>query len=327
MSAISSIRKFVDQNRSTFLCYVAMLALLTAVSILRPGFGFGDPKHLRALLLQASVIGLVSLGQTLVIISGGADLSLPWTVAGTAVMMTIFTQGQDEKMIWAIPVVLAGASLIGLINGLGVAYLGIAPMVMTLATNNILLGLVAGIGMGGVGTMGQYGQPPPFVVKLATGTIGGFPYLVIIMVVLAALVTILLSHTGFGRRIYVIGTNPTVARYSGVDVRGSTIGVYTLNGFLCGLAGIIMTGKFGRAYLGMGDPYLFVSFAAVIIGGASILGGSGSYVGTLGGAMLLAVLLSLLPVLNMPRSVQLIIYGLVVLFAVFFATHRSTRRA
>jgi ribose transport system permease protein len=98
--------------------------------------------------------------------------------------------------------------------------------------------------------------------------------------------------------------------------------VYVLSSVLNGLAGILLAGKFGRAYLGMGDPYLFISVAAVIIGGASILGGKGSYVGTVGGAMLLAVLLSLLPVLNMPRPFQLIIYGLVVLLAVFFSSSR-----
>jgi ribose transport system permease protein len=97
---------------------------------------------------------------------------------------------------------------------------------------------------------------------------------------------------------------------------------YVLSALLNGVAGILLAGKFGRAYLGMGDPYLFVSFSAVIIGGASIFGGSGNYIGTIGGSLLLAVLLSLLPVLNMPRSFQLIIYGLVVLLAVLVSTTR-----
>ena len=94
-----------------------MLILLTAISIYRPGFGWGDPRHLRALLLQAAVIGLASMGQTFVIISGGADLSLPWTLTGAAVMMTIFTQGRDDAMIWAIPAVLVGCVLVGLFMG------------------------------------------------------------------------------------------------------------------------------------------------------------------------------------------------------------------
>lgn len=324
----SAIRRFLQQNRNVVLAYAAMLVLLTAVSIYRPGFGWGDPRHLRALVLQASVIGLASMGQTLVIISGGADLSLPWTLTGAAILMTMMTQGQNEPMIWAIPAVLAGCMVVGLVNGIGVTVLGVAPMIMTLAMNYILLGLVAGIGMGGVGTMGQYGQPPELILTAGTGNLGEIPYLILIWLVLALILTILLGRTAFGRKLYAVGTSESVAQYSGVNVRRTLILVYVLSAFLNGLAGILLAGKFGRAYLGMGDPYLFVSFSAVIIGGASIFGGSGNYIGTIGGSLLLAVLLSLLPVLNMPRSFQLIIYGLVVLLAVLVSTGRfSTARS
>jgi ribose transport system permease protein len=322
MSALTNVQKTIHQNRSVVLAYVAMLVLLTAVSIYRPGFGWGDPRHLRALVLQAAVIGLVSMGQTPVIISGGADLSLPWTLTGAAIIMTMLTQGQNAPMVWAIPVALLGCVVVGLLNGIGVTILGVHPMVMTLAMNYILLGLVAGIGMGGVTTMGQYGQPPELILTAGAGNVGQVPYLVIIWFVLAVILTVLLGRTGFGRRIYVVGTSQSVSQYSGVNVRMTLILVYVLSAFLNGVAGILLAGKFGRAYLGMGDPYLFVSFAAVIIGGASIFGGSGSYIGTIGGSLLLAVLLSLLPVLNMPRPFQLIIYGLVILLAVLFSTTR-----
>ena len=322
MSALTSFGKTVSRNRNIVLAYVAMLVLLTAVSIYRPGFGWGDPLHLRALVLQAAVIGLASMGQTLVIISGGADLSLPWTLTGAAIMMTMLTQGRNEPLVWAVPLVLAGCMLVGLLNGIGVTVLGVAPMIMTLAMNYILLGLIAGIAMGGVGTMGRYGQPPKLVLAAGTENLGEVPYLILIWIALAVFLTILLGRTGFGRRIFAVGTSQSVSQYSGVNVRTTLIWVYVLSALLNGVAGILLAGKFGRAYLGMGDPYLFISVAAVIIGGASIFGGSGSYVGTIGGSLLLAVLLSLLPVLNMPRPFQMIIYGLVVLLAVLFSTSR-----
>jgi ribose transport system permease protein len=198
-------------------------------------------------------------------------------------------------------------------------------MIMTLAMNYILLGLVAGIGMGGVGTMGQYGQPPELILTAGTGNISEVPYLVLIWIVLAIILTVFLGRTGFGRRLYAVGTSESVSQYSGIKTRRTLIMVYALSALLNGVAGILLAGKFGRAYLGMGDPYLFVSFSAVIIGGASIFGGSGNYIGTIGGSLLLAVLLSLLPVLNMPRSVQLIIYGVVVLLAVLVSTSRFGR--
>ncbi|RPI99087.1 MAG: ABC transporter permease, partial [Chloroflexi bacterium] len=204
MTGLSSIQKTFARNRNVVLAYVAMLVLLTVVSIVRPGFGWGDHRHLRALVLQASVIGLVSMGQTLVIISGGADLSLPWTLTGSAIMMTMLTQGKNEPMAWAVPLVLLGCMAIGLLNGIGVTVLGVAPMIMTLAMNYILLGLIAGIGMGGVGTMGQYGQPPKLVLTAGTENYGEIPYLILIWIVLAVLLTILLSRTGFGRRISAV---------------------------------------------------------------------------------------------------------------------------
>jgi ribose transport system permease protein len=325
---MTQVRAFLDQNRNIVLSYVMMFVLLTVVSLLKPGFGFGDATHLRALLLQASVYGMVALGQTLIIISGGADLSMPWTLTGSAILMTIFTQGQDDKLLGGVAIALLYAGIVGLVNGIGVAYLQISPIVMTLAMNNILLGLISGIGLGGVGTMGQYGQPPPVIVAAGTALLGEVPYFLLIMIVLAVIVTVLLSFTRFGRYIYSIGTNQTVVEYSGVDVRRVKVGIWVLNGLLAGLAGIILSGKFGRAYLGMGDPYLFISVTTVVIGGASILGGSGHFLGTIGGAMLLAVLISTLPVFDLPRSIELILYGLVILFAVFFATTRfSFRRA
>lgn len=325
---MTTLRTFAAHNRNIILSYVMMFVLLTAISILKPGFGLGDGNHLRALLLQASVYGLVALGQTLIIISGGADLSMPWTLTGTAVMMTVFTQGQDDRIIWAVPLVLAGAAVVGLINGIGVAYFEISPIVMTLAMNNILLGLVSGFGLGGVGTMGTYGAPPPFILTIATQYIPNtqIPYLIVVMVALIALMTVLLSRSSFGRYIYSIGTNTTVTEYSGVNVRRVKVALWMLNSLLVGVAGILLAGKFGRAYLGMGDPYLFISVTVVVVGGASILGGSGHYLGTIGGAMLLAVLISLMPVLNLPRGVQLIIYGLVILFAVFLTTTRFSFR-
>jgi ribose transport system permease protein len=322
MSFLAKAGKTIRQNRNIVLAYVAMLVLLTAVSIYRPGFGWGDPRHLRALVLQAAVIGLASMGQTVVIISGGADLSVPWTLTGAAIIMTMMTQGQNASMLWAVPIVLFGCMIVGFLNGIGVTVLGVAPMIMTLAMNYILLGLIAGIGMGGVATMGQYGQPPELILTAGTGTVGEIPYLIIIWLVLAIMLTVLLGRTGFGRRVYAVGTSQSVSEYSGVKVRRTLILVYMLSAVLNGAAGILLAGKFGRAYLGMGDPYLFVSFSAVIIGGASIFGGSGSYIGTIGGSLLLAVLLSLLPVLNMPRPFQLIIYGLVVLLAVLFSMMR-----
>jgi ribose transport system permease protein len=310
-------------NRPIVLSYVAAIALLVAVSLYRPGFGLGSAYGVRSLALEAAVIGIVALGQTFVVLCGGIDLSLPWTLAGPAVLLTVFTRGQNEPVLWAIPLVLCMGLVVGLINGLVIAYLDVSPVIMTLAMNGIILGAVSGFGIGSSGVI--FGTTPSAVVSISSGHWLGLPSMVWLLLGLSALTTIVLSFTGFGRRLFAIGTSREVSLYSGINVKRMIVLVYVLSALCAGVAGILLAGKFGRAYLGMGDQYLFISVAAVVIGGASVLGGSGHFLGTIGGALLLSVLTATLPVLNLPRPFQLIVYGLVILCAVFFATNRGGR--
>jgi ribose transport system permease protein len=312
---------FYRQNRNIVLSYVAMIVLLAAVSIYRPGFGFGNIIALRSLAQEAAVIAIVSLGQTLVILSGGVDLSLPWTFAGSAVMMTVFTHGQDGPTLWAIPLILTACVVVGLINGLVISRLDVAPVIMTLAMSGILLGAVSGFGIGSTGVI--YGTPPKAIIDLASNRFLEVPNLVWLTIGLVLIAILLLSFSGFGRRLYAIGTSRQVSLYSGVNIPRMTVLVYVISAVMGGIAGILVAGKLGQAYLGMGDSYLFISVAAVVIGGTSILGGNGHFIGTIGGALLLSVLTAAIPVLNLPRPFQLIVFGLVILFAVFFATNQT----
>jgi len=321
----NTLKWFYRQNRNIILSYVGMLILLTAVSLYRPGFGLGNPIALRSLLLEAAVIAIVSLGQTLVILSGGVDLSLPWTFGGAAVIMTVLTRGQDSPALWAIPLILGGCFVVGLINGSIIAYLQVSPVIVTLAVSGILLGAVSGFGIGSTGVI--YGTPPPAIVQLASGRWLEVPNLVWLGIALTIAATLLLSFSGFGRRLYAIGTSQQVSLYSGINIPRITVIVYILSAVLDGIAGILVAGKLGQAYLGMGDQYLFISVAAVVIGGTSILGGAGHFIGTIGGALLLSVLTAAIPVLNLPRPFQLIVFGLVILLAVFFATNQTAREA
>jgi ribose transport system permease protein len=162
-------------------------------------------------------------------------------------------------------------------------------------------------------------------VTLATGKIGPVPYDVLIWLGLTTIAAIALSVTTFGRYLYAVGTNRTVAHFSGVSIRWITVLTYVVSGVTAVIAGILLTGYSGQSFLGEGDPYLFSSVAAVAIGGASILGGSGHYVGTVAGALILTVLSGLLPILNLnPASLQ-IIYGLVIILTVSLATVRLRR--
>lgn len=300
-------------NRNILLAYAGALALFGITSAFSTGFASGN--HIRILLIQASFIGIVALGQSFVILGGGIDLSIPWTLNGAAILVTLVANGQNGPLWWAIPLVLAMGAAVGLLNGLGVALLGVSPIIMTLGMNVILSGALL-LYTNGAPTA----EAPPAIQSLATGRVGPIPVNTLLWAGLALIATIVLTWTALGRHLYALGTNRTVAQFSGIAISRVTVITYVVSGLAAALAGIVLTGYTGQAYLGMGDPYLFSSVAAVAIGGASILGGTGHYLGTVAGALILTVLAGLLPILNLNPAALQIIYGLVILVTVAAAT-------
>jgi len=229
--------------------------------------------------------------------------------------MTLIAKGQNGPLLEAIPLILAAGAAVGALNGAGIALFGVPPIIMTLAVNVILQGAIL-VYTGGT----PQAVAPPLIQFLAVGRIGPLPVVAILWIALAAAASFLLSRTSFGRRLYAVGSSATVAEFSGVPIVRTTVLAYTLSGFTAALAGMLLTGYTAQAYLGMGDPYLFTSIAAVAIGGASILGGSGHYIGTIAGAFVLTILTGLLPALNLSNGALLIVYGVVILITVSLAS-------
>ena len=305
-------------HRGILVAYLATITLLLFTSLVSTGFLAG--AHLRSMALLAAFIGIVALGQTFVIIGGGIDLSVPWVLNGAAVFVTLFAHGHNEPLLWAVPLLLVAGALVGMINGLGIEAAGVPPIIMTLAVNVILQGGIL-ICTGGAPTAAA----PTALQFLAVGRVGGIPVVLVIWAVLAVTATILLSKTTFGRYLYALGANATVAKYSGVPTLRTVVLSYTLSGFTAALVGMLLTGYSGQAYLGMGDPYLFTSIAAVAIGGTSIMGGSGHYIGTIAGAFLLTILTALLPALNLSSGALQIVYGIVILVTVSLASEAAPK--
>ena len=301
--------QFLSRNRLIVLAYVAMVALLLITALFSPGFL--SESNLRSTVVLAAFVGIVGLGQTFVIIGGGIDLSLPWVLNCAAIIMTLLANGQDMPLLWVAPLVLAGGAAIGLVNGIGVAAFGVPPIIMTLAANVILQGLIL-VYTGGSPTP----SAPPLIQFLAVGRLGPLPVIAFIWAALALIAWVLLSKAAFGRHLYALGTSAKVAEFSGVPTLRTTILTYTISGLTAALGGMLLTGYSGQAYLGMGDPYLFTSIAAVAIGGSSILGGSGHYIGTIAGALVLTILGGLLPALNLSSGALLVVYGAVILLTV-----------
>jgi ribose transport system permease protein len=185
---------------------------------------------------------------------------------------------------------------------------------MTMSANVIIQGLLL------IATRGFPPPPAPQALQfVAAGRVGPVPVLLVVWAALAVVVVVVERLSPFGRYLYALGSNRTVATLSGVPVARTTITAYAVSGATAALAGILLTGYSRQAYLGMGNSYLFTSIAAVAIGGASILGGTGSYLGTIAGALVLTILTGLLPIFRLDAGALEIIYGAVILFTVSLA--------
>ena len=298
--------------------YFMMLLLYAASGLLEPNyFSYG---HVMQLLVMASFLGILAMGQTLVILTGGIDLSVSYALNLGAVMMTQMTMEQGS-LAAAATVILVGL-LIGTCNGLGVAYLNIHPLVMTLAMSSILKSVTF------VYTDGTpKGAAPEWLRYIATESLLGVKIAIWVWLLLAVFVLLLLSKTTFGRKIYAIGNNRTVAHLSGINNNRVLIMVYALSGLFAVLSGMMMTGFSGLSYLGMGEMYLLPSIAAVVIGGTSILGGRGGYAGTIAGAVMIYILMTILTILDMKDAGRQIIYGLVILFVLVLYGNSKKLRA
>ena len=302
-----------------FLTFAVVLLVWVAASFLRPGFGsFG---HLRYLVELAAVIGLVAAGQTFVVIAGGIDLSIAAIVTVSAVSLPLLSIDADPTGVTAIIATLAMTTCIGLGNGLGVAYLRVHPMIMTLAMATFLQGLLIIIA-GGSAISSQN----PLVAWLGNARPGGIPAGVYVWLVVSALVLLVMHATPLGARIFAIGANPLASKLSGVPVQATTTVVYAISGFTAGIAGVLLLGMNGQGYVGIGDPYLLASIAAVVLGGTSILGGLGTYAGTMPGALLLVTITALITVVNASAGWRSILFGSLVLALLLLSGREQARR-
>lgn len=305
-------REALRYSAPAFLCF-GLVIVATRLLLGPIGGGYAN-----AILLLGSFLIVLALGQGAVILSGGLDLSVPWTIGLCGILAGGLMAGSDGNLWWAVPAVLATGAAIGLANGLGVTLLGLPAIVVTLGMNGILQG-IALLYSGGT----PAGFAAPGLRWLMNGSLGGVTPVVWFVAAFAILGHLLLSRTPFGRRVYAIGNSRRVARLSGVNVSGTTIGVYALSGICSAIVGLLLTGFGGQASLGMGDAYLLPSIAVVVIGGTLITGGRGYYIGMIGGVLLLTALQTLMAGTTVPPALREVVYGLVVLVAVVALRERD----
>lgn len=300
------------------LTLVLVISVWVVASFLRPGFGaYG---HLRYLIELAAVIGIVAAGQTLVILMGGIDLSVGAVITVTAILLPLISPAWDPTGLVGVATGLGIATVIGFFNGVGAAYLRVPPIIMTLAMATFLQGLLVLVAGGSAVTVSN-----PAVIMLGQARPFGVPAGVLLWIVVAVVVLLLIHRMPIGARFLALGANPLAARLSGVSLTRNTLVLYSLSGLFAGLAGILILGMNRQGYVGIGDPYLLMSIAAVVLGGTSILGGRGSYAGTIPGAILLVTTTALITVVNASPGWRSIMFGSLIL-ALLLISGREARR-
>jgi ribose transport system permease protein len=297
---------------------VLLAILLFVLSGLLPnGFG-GDLELAKAQavnIIRLSVfLGVIAAGQTLVIISGseGIDLSAGAVVTLSAILTYVIVNGNDGLVLPALAAAILVGAGIGLVNGIGVSFLTISPLVMTLGMSGVVTGLILLVQHGNVN-----GAVSPLMIKIiARPLMFGIPGAIIIWIIFGVMMWLLLERTPFGKNLFAIGTNRMTARLSGVNVTGMVLATYALAGALSGLGGFLVVANTGVVFINIGNPFLFPSIAAVAVGGTLLSGGKGSYVGTMAGALVLTLLTSLLTTMQMPVSIRQMVLGATLLVLV-----------
>ena len=300
------VQALASENPTLVLIGVLVILILITGAI--------EPEYLsvrgiRNTLLQAAPLGIMAGAQTILMLTGGIDLSVTMIATGSAYVAA--NQSPNGAAI-AILLGLTVGLLAGTANGAGVTVFRVNPLIMTLAMAGILLGLFTAwtqtILQGST-------QVAPFIKVVGTGSFFGnrVPYSVVVWVVVSVALIWLLRRTGWGRLLYAIGDNAVAVRLAGIRVWQVRITAYTVAGVLASVSGILLAGRTGAVDLQLASAFLLPSVAAAVIGGTSIFGGVGGYTGTILGALLLSVLNSMLTFLNVGQAIQQVVYGTIVL--------------
>jgi ribose transport system permease protein len=310
------LRKLDPAVATAFGCIVALLLLGSLYST-----SFLSPEYLLQQLQVGAFLAMVATGMMIVVLLGQIDLSVPWLVTVGGMMSTAAAGHGAFGEAMAIPFGILCGIVFGLINGFGVAYLRVPSMIFTLGINAVAQGLMI-LRTGG---SAPQDMAPPSMHGLATGHIvAGIPNAVWIWIVVGLTTVFILNRTTFGRAVYGIGNREQAAYLSGIRSQRVVLAAFAISGGLSAFAGVLLAGYSTKAYQGMGDAYLLPAIAAVVLGGTSILGGRGSYLGTTAGVILITLLQSILSVMQILEAGRQVIYGLVIV-AMLLLYGRSAR--
>ncbi len=316
---MSTVLKSIDRPTLIASSFIVIILLAgTVYTIVTQGTAtFIEPAYLLQQLKIAAFLGIVAAGMMMVILLGHIDLSVAWTIAASAMLATA-TGGA-----WAIPIGLGVGLAVGLVNGIGVAFLRVPAMIFTLGVNAVLRGLMVML----TGGFAPQSDATPLMIWIATGRPLGVANSVLVWLLISAALVFMLTRTPFGRYIYATGNREAAAYLSGINTRLVLIGSFVICSMCAALSGLLIAGYSSKAFQAMGDAYLLPAIAAVVVGGTNILGGQGRYMGTVVGTVLIVLLQSVLSVAQMPEAGRQVIYGVVIIVMLLVYGRSSAVRA
>jgi ribose transport system permease protein len=311
------------RSPTTIVGIMIVLILLVGAQVFP---NFLTASYLLQQLQIASLLGVVALGALAVIMIGQIDLSIPWTMTSAAIAATwvvgVNPPPGSLKVALAIPLGLLVGAFIGLVNSVGVAILRVPAMIWTLGINAVVLGLSIFI----TGGFAPPGTASPLMRSLAVGRTLGLPNALFVWIGISVIAAFLLKRSYVGRALISIGNGERTAYLAGIRTQGVVILVFVFAGMCSALGGMLLAGYANQAYQTMGDPYLLPAIAAIIIGGTSIQGGSGTVTGMVLGVVFVTLLTSVLSVMQMSDPHRQIIYGFVILVTliIYGRLHQTT---
>lgn len=316
------IRTYRPKGGSVGLVFLLCAVLLLAQGLIQPGFL--TLPQVANLLKIAAVLGILAIGQTLVILSGneGVDLSVGAVATFGAVVVYNLTQGQDARFLPALAIALLAGFALGSLSGALVAYSRLPPLVATLGVGTLVQGFI--VWLGGR----ERGAVPPVLVEMVSGNwVFGLPGILLVWAFLTLLVALLLRRTFYGKALYALGSNRQAAFLSGIQPDRYLVLTYALSGLFSALGGVILLGHVQLMHLTLGQAYTLPTVVAVVAGGTLLTGGVGSYWGTIAGALLITLLQSVLLTLRVEEFGRQIAFGLILLgFLAVYGREKDLRQ-
>lgn len=295
--------------RSAGAVWIAVALLYMVSGLISPAMF--QSSQVMNILQVAAFLGVIALGQTVVVLIGGIDLSQAGMVTLVNIVATSLMLGQSENIAIAVIACLALALVVGVLNGVLVVVIGITPLVATLGMNSILFG-AALVYTGGA----PRGDAAPAFEAIGTGDLFGIPAPTLVWLVLSVVLYVLTRLSVFGRWLYATGANPAAAALMGVPVERVTVAAYVLSALMATLGGLLLTAYVGSASLGIGNQFLLTSVAAVVVGGTVLTGGMGGVLATVGGAIFITELTSFTNIVRVSSGTQFVIQGGIIIVSV-----------